>query len=809
MDSWGISNLYDLLPNPSSFATIQQGLLFNKQRKTQYTNSLLKNNRVSFAKEGFSKEGFANNTSSISAKTQSEISALQELEKLKATYDGLIKQQQANQSSLSGKADTYIKVSSNENIYAGKNVLLKNAGALGYVTNKGVFKWYYDWTIISETAGKNGCPPLVSDDDFMTLEEIKGADYSTEGTVLSRNPRIIAGTPMTLGQSCGNENTNVYVSGSVAPPATYSGCYKDASNRTMTEQKDGRIFDYESCKQRAVDTSSQYFALQDYDTNAKLAQCFVGNDYDKATSLGSADTYLTTNLWSTTHAAYKNCYGMLKNDGNLYTYDSKGTELSNTMTGTPDCALTVPSLISATWGGNRDGIEDDNATSAVQSYNTGKQSFSYVVSKGMANPASGKKKSFDLSYQCADKIKTQHIDKGESQTVVLDCTDAMSGCVCYLILKDDGQMAIYKGASPGTNDQLIYEFPKYEVSKSVMNPSYPQNLSKTGSNWISYNVKLNQISNYEYVVSDDGKLLFFIGEDGNMYLSTFTLVEGCPTRRDSKGRNAYGGALANALYSFDYVPNNESNGKIGYVDDVGELREYSSDAIGYGKTYKKYAKYGSDSKTLNELKNSSFMACKTSCSLSDECAGFAFDNEVGTCYTKDETIYPKSARIPLANFDLYVRDLKVNNSNSCSKQITDIDSNMWKGYTQGQTMNADEICGLGKVLEDPHDKINDTQKEIDDVVIQINDKFSQLQQDNVKLTSDMIQLQSKIGQDLNEYNSVNESIDQKLTSQTTINSMLSDSHLMVLQENYKYTFLSIIAIGALVIAMKVGKNVPR
>ena len=124
-------------------------------------------------------------------------------------------------------------------------------------------------------------------------------------------------------------------------------------------------------------------------------------------------------------------------------------------------------------------------------------------------------------------------------------------------------------------------------------------------------------------------------------------------------------------------------------------------------------------------------------------------------------------------------------------------------------MNADEICGLGKVLEDPHDKINDTQKEIDDVVIQINDKFSQLQQDNVKLTSDMIQLQSKIGQDLNEYNSVNESIDQKLTSQTTINSMLSDSHLMVLQENYKYTFLSIIAIGALVIAMKVGKNVPR
>ena len=89
----------------------------------------------------------------------------------------------------------------------------------------------------------------------------------------------------------------------------------------------------------------------------------------------------------------------------------------------------------------------------------------------------------------------------------------------------------------------------------------------------------------------------------------------------------------------------------------------------------------------------------------------------------------------------------------------------------------------------------------------MKDLFSKLQQDNVKLTTDMLNLQSRIDQDLNEYDDVNKSIEERQTVQTTINSMLSDSHLVVLQENYKYTFFSVVAIGALIIAMSVGKNI--
>jgi hypothetical protein len=824
MDSLGIQNLYNMLSG-SQNTSMQQGTMFKNQQRNQYTNALSKIKSASFQPNnlGFNNsnqgrktvvEGFSSGSSKpdIPVKTQNEISALFDLEKLKATYDGLIQQYQSAQSALSTKTDVYISATTADNIYAGKNVLLESSGALGYVTPKGVYKWYSSWDIADATSGKNGCPVLRNGvtSDYMTLDVENADKYNVVGTVLSKNPRIVVGDPMVAGQSCGNENVNVYVSGSVAPNTTYSGCFKDASDRTMTMQEDGYVFDYESCKQRAVDTGSQYFAIQDYKTDLKLGQCFVSNDYDKAISLGSADLYTETPLWYSDNKTASD-HMNFSNDGNLYMMDSTGKSIltsfnttngglvGNSLTGTPDCALTVPTNISATWGGNADGVADGNSTSYLQEYNNGTQTFSYVVGKGQRDTAVGTKKTFDLSYQCGDKIKTQHIN-GESvnQTVVLDCTDVPTPCTCYLILLDGGLMRIYKGSSPGTNDTLIYAW-YYDVSDSTSNPNWDMRLSKTGTNWIPGNTSLYM---NEFVVSNDGKLVLYFNTFGNIVLSTFKLVEGCPK---NGGEYAYGGPWANSLYSFDTLPNSSYAGKIGYIDDSGKLREYSSDAVKRDKTYKKYSNYDSGD-TINTWTNSDPFACKISCGTSDDCSGYVFDNDSKTCYTKDKTVYPSSARVPKPGSDLYIRNLKVNNSNSCSKQIVEIDSDMWNGYQQGPAMGTGDICGLGKVLDDPYDKLKSIQEQIDDTVSQIKDKFSQLQQDNVKLNSDMIQLQLKIGQDLKEYDSVNESIKQKETAETTMNSRLSDSHLVVLQENYKYTFLSIFAIGALVIAINVGKN---
>jgi hypothetical protein len=763
-------------------------------------------------------EGFTSSSSQyqLSEKTESQISALLELEKLKATYEGLVQQYNAIQSGLSDKTDKYISAteSSSSSEYSGKNVLLTRNGksvAYGYVTSTGIFKSYASWDVISATAGLNGCPALTEGvtSDYISLETMFANKYNVVGTVLSRNPRIVVGDPMISGQSCGNEKKNVYVSGTSSSGVTYEGCYKDTSSHLMTAQTGGAIYDYDGCRQAALETNSQYFALQGYDTGTGLATCYTGNSYDTAISKGTGDAWTFKVLWGTTYGK-ANGYATFKNDGIIYSYDSKGKLLGQTATGTVECAPIVPTEIEATWGGNRDGIEDGNFTDAVKSYNTGGQSFKYTVGKGGTNPAKGKKKNFDLVYNCGDKIKTVHIDKGEKQSIVLDCTDAADPCQCYVILKDDGVAEIRqfnKGANiPSSNDKLVYAWPKYDVSGSMANPAYPQDKSITGTNWIPGETIMYGITaTNDFIVSNDGKLQMDVGDDGNLYIGTHVLTEGCPIR----DKYAYGNAGNNALYGFATQPNNDAIGGVGYVDDKGELRVYAKNAIGYANTYQKYSNYTSGT-TITTYKKSDPFACKTACNADDKCAGYTIETDQTTkdqtCYTKDATVYPASSKTYKKGTDLYVRDPKLNNANGCSKEVVNIDSEMWDGYPRGDQMTADDLCNLSVVLDDPYKKRDDVQIQIDDVVTQIKTLFSDLQDQNISLTSDMIDLQQKIGADIYQYNEVNEQIRQKEISQTTMNSMLSDSHLSVLQQNYKYTFFSIFAVGAVLIAMNVGRR---
>lgn len=819
MNLYDITGAYNVAPNKFNTPIRAQEQMFKKKQSTQYTPF---KRAVEGFSSGSSSDGSSSTGSQISGKTESQLNSLLELEKLKATYEGLMQQYNAVISGLSDKTDMYISAteSSSSNEYSGQNVMLTKNGvdnALGYVTSTGIFKWYSSWDDVDATAGKNGCPVLTRGDKstYMTLETKSAGKFNVSGTVLSKNPRIVVGAPMVAGQSCGNEKKNIYVSGTTSTKVTYQGCYKDTSKHLMTKQSKGdAIYDYDSCKQAAMEQNSQYFALQGYDEDSKLASCYIGTDYDKAISKGDADVRPFVTLWGTTYGV-ENGYATFKNDGIIYSYDSTGKLKGQTETGTTECASLLPTEITSTWGGNIDGIEDGNNTEYLQAYNTGTQSFSYSVGKGQKDPAKGQKKTFDASYKCGDKIKTIHIDEEASkQNAVFDCTDTADPCLCYIILKNDGVAEIRQfksgATAPSEKDKLVYAWPVYDVSGSVANPAYPQDKSIMGTNWIPGQTTLYGLTaSNDYVVSDDGKLILCVGDDGKVYLLTCTLTEGCPTQKTGGKKNAYGTPGNNALYSFASPPNNDAIGNVGYVDEKGELRVYKDDAVGYADTYQKYANYTSGT-TINTYEKSDKNACKAACNTDDKCAGYTIETDsetqFQTCYTKDKTVYPASEKTYKTGSDLYIRDPKINNANGCSKEVVNVDSDMWDGYPKGDKMSADDMCNLSTVLVDPYKKRDDVQKQIDEVVVQMKNKFSELQSQNVQLSSDMIDLQQKIGSDLHQYDQTNELIRQKEIGQTTMNSMLSDSHLTVLQQNYKYTFFSIFAVGAILIAMNVGRN---
>ena len=153
---------------------------------------------------------------------------LSELQKLQSQYNDLLTQYKNLTNQI--KTDTLNNMDkiSLSNPYLDKNITLSNIkGALpiigsaagGYVTSQGIFKSYPDENIMNATIGKNGCPT-----DF-----VKNVQLDKYSKLLSQ------GTDMISGQSCGNENTNVYVTNlNSAPTASYIGCYNNSPDTLST-----------------------------------------------------------------------------------------------------------------------------------------------------------------------------------------------------------------------------------------------------------------------------------------------------------------------------------------------------------------------------------------------------------------------------------------------------------------------------------------------------------------------------------------------------------------------------------------------
>jgi hypothetical protein len=120
-----------------------------------------------------------------------------------------------------------------KNPYLNKNIHFSDpeaGGSIGYVTNQAEIKWFGDGDIYHGSIGKNGCPTELVEADFPFSKELWKGGYTKS------NPKLMIGTPMTKGQSCGNEGKNVFVDKLISNlKTTFKGCFGDnPEKRTMT-----------------------------------------------------------------------------------------------------------------------------------------------------------------------------------------------------------------------------------------------------------------------------------------------------------------------------------------------------------------------------------------------------------------------------------------------------------------------------------------------------------------------------------------------------------------------------------------------
>jgi len=209
---------------------LSQGKNFHK-----YQDKIIKHLEKDINKVN-SKEGFQNNSSNQEnggklinetnqVLKQTNISSQkQNLSNLHTKYGEALYDYENEIENISGIAQNYFNRVNPSNQYLGKNIQFSN-GTIAYVTQQGVVKMYENQSILTNTAGQNGCPastPLIG------VKIPWSPEYNNAGVTIPTTPELVSGTPMQQGQSCGNEGSNVFVNQIITNPnSTYAGTYAD------------------------------------------------------------------------------------------------------------------------------------------------------------------------------------------------------------------------------------------------------------------------------------------------------------------------------------------------------------------------------------------------------------------------------------------------------------------------------------------------------------------------------------------------------------------------------------------------------
>jgi len=745
----------------------------------------LKQGQFYFNREKKYKEGFTNT----------------ELQDLQTQYSDTLLNYEAADELLNKEKLENIDRIDKSNPYLNKNIQLAN-GAIGYVTNQGIYKWYSNPTILDNTSGKNMCPSGWANVDA------PGDNMNIPMSIIPTTPNLVVGSTMLEGQSCGNEGNNVFVSTQMNSDALYKGCYIDKGDDRAMEMQDNGLynFTYETCKQRAIDKGSTYFGLQD--VKDSYAQCAISNDLASATKHGTVSNYtISPSLWGiyTTNAnmAFLGPNGVL-----LICYNDPNNVLGTAGNVDPGCnGWGSIQNINATYGANCSAPYTSVANGNMNSYMgalINQTEANYVIGSISTNPADGYvpdpsygcMKAFDLSYTCGNVIKTNHVE-GEAggQNLILDCTNEVNICAksFILMLKDDGNVVIFKLADIN-QDPNEYTGP-YLWSSNTSTPNSPNSdwvasLGKTGKNYLRSRETL--ITN-EWIGSTNGTTRLIMQADGNFLLYTSTPNTQCITQTDTF---KYGGSGINAIYELSGTSNIDNLNKIGYVDENSDLHEYPASMIGLSTNYKIYEKYDSWGNDLPNmpLPNTTVETCTDQCNTNADCTGFMYDISNQNCWLKNK-VYPMADKQPYNNGILYAKKPVIINDESCPKDYAEIDAKQWNNYNKGNEMTATTKCGIAKNTENQSNIVNTLKDTLTYLSTQIANKISSTAMPPPNPPS-------QTTAQYDQYNKINEQIDSNLNiegmTNYSVNEMKLNTGLIVLQQNYILVFWGLLTVGIVI-----------
>ncbi len=755
-------------------------------------------------------------------------SDLDELKELQTRYNIVIQQYTELQKKISNSSLNTINRLDLNNPYLNKYLLFTD-GTIVYVTFQGIAKKFVNEDVLNSVVGKNGCPPK----NYIKLNIPWESKY-IPGETIPTNPPLIVGSPMILGQSCGNEGSNVYASKLVNnPSSSYIGCYNDSSEATVIGNTS-----FEKCQEYAAENSYKYFGLQNIKSDG-TASCLVSNDIQNYGDATIQTTLIPIWASNTAGSGATNCY--VNGNGQVIINDVNGNIIWQSPNPPSDClwgGYVNPDTIQGSFGGNCVGKPLNIDCKKQQSKLDSKESYSIdgivgnlntilsAKAKNVLNnqqenwvftpltewtgsdPAFCCTKLVDYSYQCGGgPFKNGRIDGGSN--IHFDCSKEVKNCSFFFILQLDGNLCLYRGSDPlGNTGNNVSIWSTMTNGKQIsQNPDWVASNGKYGRSYLKINDVLNS---GEWIGSDDGSLKLIMQTDGNLVLYTSKIKPGCVKGQYDK---MYGINGVNAMYQMDNTGNKEILGKLGYVDSESNLREYPDSMIGFTNDYQIYLNTDSYGNDITSLITQEENGCQSACNNNTDCAAYAYQEMSQTCWLKNKSTFPNGEKQNNNNMVLGVRIPGLNGSANCSNKIINIDTIQYENYLKDAAMTENTQCNAPLVSHAVQLQFDNIKTELitlgDDIVSKMESLYDKDKTIFIQLNTNAQQFKKS----LEDYKLTNLKIKKELNFQSNniegmqnlnnndLNGMLSDSDLRVLQENYGYIIWSILAVGLLTVAI--------
>lgn len=226
--------------------------------------------------------------------------------------------------------------------------------------------------------------------------------------------------------------------------------------------------------------------------------------------------------------------------------------------------------------------------------------------------------------------------------------------------------------------------------------------------------------------------------------------------------------------------------------------------VSMGDDYIEMGNYDQPTSSIKEISNSDLDDCKLECSAIDKCYGFIHNNSTRQCFIKGESdMFPYNPNRTLSNdAKMYVRQLQLANSNSCSDVVIGSTGNIYNGMTQASNMDANTLCQLGEATSNQLKELSKRELELAKATQNVSTHMSTLNDEANAINQEMIQSLTQSEKDVIQYDKTVDDIKTTQKQLISISASEDDTTLEMISQNIKFTGWTALAAIAVIIGIK-------